>query len=190
LTGALAFAAWLPVTILQNNAEQMHKVQIQTQDYKAQNDFNELVFGKFDDSRAEIEGVLEKELFPEQGEILRLHVRNQTLIDRGHYAEALAGLDESVRFDFGALHNPKNEKFSNLLAGYCCYSLSQRGFCHYMLRQYDKGIEDMTQCIKLDPEPKHKHFYVQRAEGYKAMGNDKLARADMERAKTLADEPK
>lgn len=181
----MAFAIWMLITSLQQNAEQLHRVHIHPDKYQSLTDLAD--FGRLakKNSENQIPLALDDEIFPEQEEFSRRNVRDRSLINQKQYEQALANLNQDIAFELSVLRNPKRARQRHNIIAYLGYTLSCRAFCYFTMAQYSKGIEDMNQCLKLHPS--HRHYYVQRAEGYRALGDEKRAHADLEHANSMPD---
>jgi len=61
-----------------------------------------------------------------------------------------------------------------------------RGSIHMELKNYDLAIEDYSQAIRYDSDPKYIRLYVERGDAYFAAGKYAEALADYEQAKKLS----
>ena len=60
---------------------------------------------------------------------------------------------------------------------------NNRGVANYYLKQYPAAVEDFTKAIELNPT--WADAFANRAEAYRALGQEDNAEADEERAKEL-----
>lgn len=59
----------------------------------------------------------------------------------------------------------------------------QRGFCHSLLREYDKAVADFSAVIAVKPD--HTWAYTSRGSSYSKLGEHELAIADFNKVLTL-----
>jgi tetratricopeptide (TPR) repeat protein len=75
-------------------------------------------------------------------------------------------------------HENKEEHNYYLAWGYQC-----RGFCYLNERKYERGIQDLSEAIKL--RPRYATNYTNRAKAYRRIGNLKLAQEDEAKVRSL-----
>ncbi|PWT94476.1 MAG: hypothetical protein C5B53_13080 [Candidatus Melainabacteria bacterium] len=86
---------------------------------------------------------------------------------------------EQFRNESQSIKNEKQNQHDLYLAwGYQC-----RGFCYLKEGQYEKGIQDLSEAIKL--RPRYAVNYANRAKAYRLIGQPKLAKEDEAKVRSL-----
>lgn len=192
LTIGLVLVVLAPVNVLQENAEEMHKVHPNAEGLeKAPQGFMVLPFEGRSEHVNTVHDLLrnEKET-PERDFILTTYDMGDVMLDSGKYQEAVDKLTVGIEFlnKLEKEHHLARFGSPESVAAHRADFYGQRAFGYLHLKKWQKAIDDLN--IALRNRPNYDVLYDNRAKAYDMLGKHALAEADREKVKQFKGLPK
>jgi tetratricopeptide (TPR) repeat protein len=192
LTIALVLVVLAPVNVLQENAEEMHKVHPNAEGLeKTPQGFMVMPFEGRSEHVATVHDLLrnEKET-AERDFILTVYDTGDIMLDSGKYKEAIAKLSVGIDLLDKLEREHQLDRFGTpeSVAAHRADFYGQRAYGYLQLKQWQKGIDDINIAIRNRPD--YDILYENRARAYDMIGKHTLAEADRVKARQYKGLPK